>query len=542
MYSTGSIGTGIFYGISGVCLFAALFIICLAFYKRKKQKNNIKKSRRQTTMKKHFSKAIVSIIMVTMLIITAIPFASAATLLDTEQTVSITTNCSKSGYKFEVYQVASLDNKATTAYETAYTPFFSEIASSVKSGKTKDILSDLDNLSTLPDSAVSCGVFDSSKAQTKTFDNLEQGIYYIKAIGYPAGVKRVEDSVIALPYFSSNSWVYSIDAINLAEKVQDDVPTTEKTITNSTRDNVNFTDVSLGDTVDFKLTNATAGSASIKLNTYAVYDDMSAGLTLDKTSFKVYLADKEGNKIEDVAANNYKVNITKEKSGENTTFNVALTSDYLAKDNFYASDVVYTIITYSATLNQYAVKGIAGNPNEDVKLEYGNTSTIDSVPGNKVYVYTWGVGVTKLDENGDKLAGAAFALYANENDTTALATGTSDSNGNVKFTTTDGYEINLESGNYFIKETSAPDGYNVYAQIIPITIDVTYGETISNETWVSNSPTDGYATCTVTDTQVVLPQTGGYVYIIYIAGAVCLMLGGVMFLLAKKMKKSKITK
>ena len=48
---------------------------------------------------------------------------------------------------------------------------------------------------------------------------------------------------------------------------------------------------SLGDTVNFKLKNTVAGSNDIKLTTYAVYDDMSAGLTLNKRSFKVTLVD-----------------------------------------------------------------------------------------------------------------------------------------------------------------------------------------------------------------------------------------------------------
>lgn len=474
-------------------------------------------------MNKKFSKVLISILMVAMLVVTAIPFASASTLLDVNEKVSITVNCSKKGYKFEVYQVATLDNKATTAYETAYTPLFDDIAASVKTGVTKDILNDLDNLSTIPSAAVSCGVFNSTTDTTKTFDNLEQGIYYVKTIAYPAGVKRVENSVVALPYYD-NGWVYSIDDIELAEKVQDEVPETHKEITNSTRGNVNFTDVSIGDTVAFKLTNTTAGSASIKLTTYAVYDDMSKGLTLDNNSFTVYLANKDGENVETLASTDYKVNITNQKSGENTTFNVALTKDYLSKDNFYQSNVVSMVVTYTAKLNEYAVKGIAGNPNEDVELEYGNTSTIDKVPGNTVYIYTYGVFTNKLDENGSVLAGATFGLYKTEDNATAqtneIARGTSDGNGKVTFLNADGNEISLESGNYFIMELEAPDGYNVYSQVIPISVDVTYNDIFTNDTWVQNAPADGYASCTVTDTAVVLPQTGGYVSIVYIAGGI----------------------
>lgn len=498
-------------------------------------------------MKKYLSKTLVIITLVMMLIMTTIPFASASSILDPSKKVEITVECDKVGYDFELYQVASLDDKVnptSSSYEIAYTPFFDEIAPAVKSGVTKDILLALDNLSTLPESAVSCGTFSTRQpnpATSHTFSNLQQGIYYIKTVGYPAGVKRVENSVVALPYYN-NEWIYEIDNVKLADKVQDDVPTTHKEITNSTKNNVNFTDVSLNDTVNFKLTNTTAGSSSIKLTTYTVSDDMSAGLTLDNSSFKVYLADKDGEKVSDLSTSDYKVNITQQEAGKNTTFNVALSKDYLAKDDFYADNVVSLVVTYSATLNEYAVKGIAGNPNTDVELQYGNTSTTDSVPGNTVYVYTYGLFTNKLDENGSNLAGATFALYTSESDASEtkneVATGISDENGKVIFLTKDGKEICLASGNYYLRETKAPEHYNVYTQVIPVVIDVTYNDTLINDTYVQNAPENGYASCTVTDTEVVLPQTGGHRYALYIAGIGCGVVAVLLLIVASKIKKT----
>lgn len=486
-------------------------------------------------MKSKFTKAITSIIVVMTIILTAIPFASAATLLDESKKVSISLNCNKPGYTFEVFKVASLDSTSTTPYETKYTALVSGIETAINSGKTADILKALDGMSTLPTSAVSQGSWTTSATSTsKTFSNLAQGIYYIKAIKYPAGVKSITNSVVALPYFSNNSWVYSVPAINLATKVADDTPTTKKVITNSTKNNENYTDVSLGDTVNFKLTNTTAGSSSMKLTTYTVKDDMSKGLTLNNNSFSVYLADKNGTKLSSLTANDdYKVNITKQTAGENTTFNVALTETYLAKNDFYASNVTSLVVTYTAKLNKYAVKGIAGNPNEDIELEYGNSSGTDSVPGNTVYVYTYGVGVTKLNEKSETLAGATFKLFTTEANANALqnsiAAGTSDSNGIVTFKNSSNEEISLASGSYYIVETEAPEGYNVYGKVIPIDIDVTYSSVFTNNTWVQNAPANGIASCTVTDTVVTVPQTGGYVQYLYIGGAV-LVIGGLFIL------------
>jgi len=57
-------------------------------------------------MKSIFKKSMAVTIVVFMLILTAIPFASAATLIDESQKVSFTVNCDKPGYTFEVYEVA----------------------------------------------------------------------------------------------------------------------------------------------------------------------------------------------------------------------------------------------------------------------------------------------------------------------------------------------------------------------------------------------------------------------------------------------------
>ena len=494
-------------------------------------------------MKSIFKKSMAVTIVVFMLILTAIPFASAATLLDESQKVSFKVNCDKPGYTFEVYEVAKLKNGNSPSFETAYEPLFDGIADEVKSGKTKDILHKLDSLSpalsAMPATAISVGIFNSDD-KTKTYSDLEQGIYYVKCTGFPAGVKSVENSVVVLPYFQNNNWIYTISPINLATKVADDTPGTEKEITNSTKNNKNFTDVSIGDTVDFALYNSTAGSSSMKLTTYAVYDKMSKGLTFDKNSVKVFLADKDKKTLSAVADTNYTLNITSQKDGQETEFNVALTKPYLAGEDFYDSAVEYVLVTYSAVLNKHAVVGIEGNPNEDVELKYGNDSHVDSVPGNEVFVYTYGIGVTKLNEDGKALAGAKFGLYKTEADASnkehAIAVGTSDTNGKVAFLNGSNEEMKVQSGNYFIAELEAPEGYNVYGKVIPISVEVSYLDAFTNNTWVENAPKDGFASVTVTDTKLIVPQTGGYVQYVYLAGVISLLIGGAMFLVSRRIK------
>ncbi|USP69112.1 SpaH/EbpB family LPXTG-anchored major pilin [Ruminococcus sp. FMB-CY1] len=472
------------------------------------------------SIRKSFTGKLLAVVMMLTLLFAAIPTASAATALKTDQKVNISVKCTKPGYTFELFRVADLKSTTATPFKTEYTSLVNSISAEILAGDSKAALDALDNadLST----AVSQGTFTSSATNTtQSFSNLKQGIYYIKCVKYPAGVTSITNSVLALPYYN-NGWVYSYAEINLASKVADSTPSTEKSITNSTKNNTNYTDVSLGDTVNFKLKNTVAGSNDIKLTTYAVYDDMSAGLTLNKSSFKVTLVDAKGAKVADLTkGTDYKVNVTSEGEGKNTKFNVALTSEYLAKSDFYTSNTKFVIVTYSTTVNKYAVVGTAGNPNEDVKLEYGNDSGVDSVPGNKVYVYTYRIGVNKLDEAGNPLAGATFDLYNDKAHTNVIGTGTSDSNGNVIFKNSANEEISLQSGTYYIVETVAPAGYNVYGKVIEVEIPVQYNSVFTKNTWVQNAPDNGTVEITVTDTIVFFPKTGGYVGFIRVAGVAC---------------------
>lgn len=484
---------------------------------------------------------IIAMLMIVALSIVSIPFsASATSSLKNDDNVKISVSCDKKGYTFEMYQVATLDSTTSNPYETKYNSNVPEIADTIKDGNTKDALSQLDSIDTLPSSAKSYGTFDTDKATEKTFSDLKQGIYYIRATEYPADVTKVENSILALPYYTSDKgWVYSYDTIELAKKVVETPPSTRKEITNSTKDNVNYTDVSFNDKIDFRLYNTVTGSKQIKLTTYTVYDEMSKGLGLDSKSFSVYLADKDMNKIADIKKGDYKLNITKEKAGEQTDFNVALSKDYLAKNDFYENNVAYLIVDYSANLNKYAIIGKEGNPNTDAKLEYGNRSKTAFVKGNTVYVYTYVIGVTKYDEKGNKLANAEFALYKTKENATAqaneIATGTSDSDGKVVFIANkSNNEIRLQSGKYYVVETKAPEGYNLYGKVIEINAEATYNDTIVNGTYVNQCPDNGIATVDVTDSKVTLPQTGGHVIYFTFAGIALIALGGISLALLKK--------
>ena len=70
-------------------------------------------------------------------------------------------------------------------------------------------------------------------------------------------------------------------------------------------------------------------------------------------------------------------------------------------------------VEYISVLNESAVIGVPGNPNE-MRMEYSNNPTDETstgfTPWDEVVVFTYEVVIDKVDENGNKLPGAEFQL------------------------------------------------------------------------------------------------------------------------------------
>lgn len=499
-------------------------------------------------MKKSIVKFSMAMVLAVMMIVTSLIGVSAATsktLLDSSKKVEFSVTCDKVGYTFNVYKVANLVSNSASPYETKYDSLVSSVSSAevtkdIKDGNSVGLLAALDT-DKISDT-LKVGSFGPTSATNTTakFSNLDQGIYYVKAVNYPAGVKEVRNSIFALPYYPSNEkgWTYEIDSIPLATKVVDEDITTKKTITNSTKGNENFTDVSLGDTVDFEIKSTVTGEKShvittpagdkytvedFKLNSYYVTDDMSKGLTLSKNSFKVTLQDESGKVVKTLSGTGatpdytvtYETGFDGSDITKNTKFTVALSKDFLQKDYFYEDDVYYTSVTYSAVLNKEAVVGPKGNPNTEPKISYSNKNdVVQEHEGNTVYVYTYGVTSTKNDPDNKPLAGATFELYKTEADakaqTNAIAKGVSDAQGKVVYKNSKNEEIRLSSGTYYAVETIAPEGYNLYGKVITVDLSATYNDTLTNDTYVKTCQENGTATFSVIDTKLMTPKTGGF--------------------------------
>ena len=188
-------------------------------------------------MTKRLVSMIIAILMIAALSISLVSAATDADL-DTNQKVSVTLNCNKEGYAFEIFRIADLitgTNPYTVKYDVKVND--ATVKAAVANGNyeaadSSKILDALDNDTELA-GAVSVGTYTVDEdGSTKTFSDLSQGIYYVRAVDFPAGVISVANSCFALPYCTESGWVYSLDTINLATKIDDDEPEIFKEITN----------------------------------------------------------------------------------------------------------------------------------------------------------------------------------------------------------------------------------------------------------------------------------------------------------------------
>lgn len=342
---------------------------------------------------------------------------------------------------------------------------------------------------------------------------------------------------------------------SINENIKDEHPTGKDSV--STADNIIGRDnVNIGDTINFDLrADIPQYPDNAIAKNYAISDKLSAGLTLDSSSIKVYGVAAGGT---DTPLNeaDYTIKWVRPSNGAPTSFTVEF--DY---DSIKGYDKVH--IHYEAVLNENAKIGSAGNPNE-AYLDYSNnpynTASWKSME-DKVTVYTYGIDVTKTNKNTSPtpLPGAEFELsrisegealrfipsnegvyrLAKEDEqsigTAVLTVGSehaaNDMKGKLRL-------VGLDAGTYYLKETKAPAGYNKISTPIEITIadsDYDGGVEVGEEDLVT-----GLVPVTVQNSQgFELPTTGGIGTVLFTAVGVALMGAGlVMFFLNRKRRKA----
>ena len=313
--------------------------------------------------------------------------------------------------------------------------------------------------------------------------------------------------------------------------------------TGDTTDWQDSADWDIGDKVPFQLTGTVADDYKEYKAAYQLvfHDTLSAGLTFDENSVKVYT----NNSDTPIAADQY---IVTYPATDGHTFDVTI-KDVKALDG----TVKKIRVEYKATLNEHAVIGSTGNPNE-MFMEFSNNPNSTQgedkgeTPKDKVIVFTYKAIVNKKDSSKKPLTGAEFTLYKKVNGnyepvTKVLAT----ENDGTTFTFT-----GLDDGEYKLVETKTPENYNTMDPI-EFKIEADHDETsdnpqlnsltgnkLSGEVLFTPSTAEG-----TLETNVInykgseLPDTGGMGTTVLYAAGTLMILAAAAFLVMKKKAESK---
>lgn len=338
-----------------------------------------------------------------------------------------------------------------------------------------------------------------------------------------------------------------------------DKPTFEKKVkdvNDSTGDKSDWqdsADYDVNDEVPFQLT-ATLPTSDTDFAAYKTYklvfhDQQSAGLTFNKDSVVVKYGDQT------LGTDSYTLETP---ATDNDTFDITITDAKTVKDADGSAITVAAggkfTVEYTSTLNENAVIGAAGNPNE-ASLEFSNNPNVGGegntgkTPTDKVIVFTYQLDINKTFNGGtpDDNDLPEFTLYKFDSATNDYTTNV----GKVDITkTADGkYTASfkrVDDGKYKLVETKTPAGFNTAADT---TFEITADHDVESDnpqlTVLKINTTAGNITAGTVTADVVnqkgsnLPSTGGMgTVLLYVAGIAVFVLAGATLVMALRRRNA----
>ncbi len=486
----------------------------------------------------------------------------------TARTMNTITAPTDNTHTYEIYQIFTGDlhekvlsnvkwgeNGTGTKGQAVSETILEELAGTTGSDTAKlAVISKYVNLDSDPIKTVG-GKTDADAGTTRVVSvNVEPGYYLIKDVDGALDGENDSYTLYLVKVVGNVTIAPKSDVPEVEKKVKDinDSTDTDKTGWQDSADH------DIGDNVDFQLKATLADNVS-SYTTYKVvfHDTLSKGLTYNNDA-KVTFNGTDVTSYFDIVEENGTLTISCDNVKE-----------------FGATDSSVITVEYTATLNDKAVIGSAGNPNE-VYLEYSNNpnkseegdNETGNTPKDTVIVFTYKTIINKVTKNPaydptkdeDKdgtdseghtqyipLEGAEFKLEKYNKKTgqwEEIAVVKNDEGTTFTFS-------GLDDGDYRLTETTTPAGYNT---IDPIEFTITAEHEIESDnpalTSLSGNAANGEITFTANTTDgslsadvvnnagATLPETGGIgTTIFYIAGSV-LVLAAVVLLVTKKRMNS----
>ena len=402
---------------------------------------------------------------------------------DESTTYSITINNSTAGHTYEAYQIFTGDLATNEAGNKVLSNIVWGSGVS-EAGQTAlgDAAAKAETLKTEADAkAFAKAVAPYLTTAAGSANTVTDGKYVIS--GLAAGYYLVKDQDGSLTGDNDSYTEYIIQVVgNVTATPKSDVPEVQKKVkdindsTDTTKtDWQDSADYDIGDSIPFQLKATLADNVS-SYTTYKVvfHDTLSKGLTYNNDA-KVYIDGTETNGFA----------VTATVNADATTLTVSC-DDVKALSAVNSSAIT---VEYTAKLNENAVLGSAGNPNE-VYLEYSNNpnksekgnNETGETPKDVVIVFTYKTIINKVDSENKPLTGAAFKLEKLiKGKDGAADTWTTVKEFTVDETTTSFTFSGLDDGQYKLTETKTPVGYNTIDPIYFV-IEATHDETADDPT------------------------------------------------------------
>ena len=338
-------------------------------------------------------------------------------------------------------------------------------------------------------------------------------------------------------------------ATTVTPQVKTDIPTLEKKV-KDINDSVGVesnwqdsADYDIGDTIPYKLT-ATLGKLDNYDKYYVKFVDTMEHLT--------YVANSASVKIDTTELTPTQYKLTWDETSK--TLEIEIT-DVKA---LHAGNGSVITVKYNATLDDTAVIGSTGNPNE-AYLVFSNNPNGEGygkTPKDKNIVFTYKVDANKVDPDLNKLPGAAFELFKHVKDSSGNLTW--ESKGVVNATkNSDGiYTIDnattvtefawngIDDGDYKLVEVVTPAGYNTMAELL-FTVTATHSETadapvlitLSGDTFSGDVNTGVLTSQIINNRGTTLPGTGGIgTTIFYVVGGGLMVAAAILLITKKRME------